>query len=78
MANDDGIVIRDASTDDVDCLELYIKGSRQAAVSRKDGVVELNWLVDGPQYWPKAKLLMQGLIELTAIAEQWHNGGAHG
>ena len=71
MPDNDGIVIREASTDKVDCFELYVKGSRQAAVSRQDGRVELNWLVDGPQYWPKAKLLMQGLIELTLIAEQW-------
>ena len=62
--------IRNQSTDEQDCYELYIDGGSRAVLTKKNGMVQLNWAVYGPQYWPEAKQLLQGLLELSVIADQ--------
>lgn len=51
--------------------QLYIDGSRCAALTKTPkGPVQFVWQVHGPQYWPAAKELLQGLLELSVIADQ--------
>jgi len=54
--------------------QLYIDDSKYACVSKstnsKNGMVQFHWQIYGPQYWLKAKVLMQGLLELSIIADQ--------
>jgi hypothetical protein len=52
-------------------FQLYIDGSRCAAITKTPkGPVQFVWQVHGPQYWPQAKQLLQGLIDLSVIADQ--------
>lgn len=62
--------IRNESTDSMEKYELYIDGGSRATLTKQGGIVSLNWQVYGPQYWPDAKRLMQGLLELSVIADQ--------
>jgi hypothetical protein len=62
--------IKNESTDAEERYELYTNGGSRATLIKKGGVVSLNWQVYGPQYWPDAKVLMQGLLELSVIADQ--------
>lgn len=64
------IQIVNESTDDEERYELYINGGSRATLTKKDNLVQLNWQVYGPQDWPSAKALMQGLLELSVIADQ--------
>lgn len=64
------IEIADESvTEDEEIYRLYIEGSPAVCLRIKDGDAQLNWAVHGPQYWPKAALLIQGLLELTVLVE---------
>lgn len=38
--------------------------------AKKHDTVQFHWQVYGPQYWPEAKILMQGLLELSVLADQ--------
>lgn len=64
------VQIKNESTDSEERYELYINGGSRATLTKKGGIVSLNWQVYGPQYWPDAKWLMQGLLELSVIADQ--------
>lgn len=64
------IEIVDESTYDEIRFQLYIDGGRRALVSKKSGTVQFHWQVHGPQYWPDAKILVQGLLELSVIADK--------
>lgn len=66
----DTIEIRDESTNDEQRFQLYIDGGARALLTKKHGTVQLNWQVHGPQYWPEAKVLMQGLLELSVLADR--------
>lgn len=66
----DSIEIRNESTHDEQRFQLYIDGGPRALLKKRNGAVELNWQVYGPQYWPGAKVLMQGLLELSVLADQ--------
>lgn len=70
ISDPDTIEIVDESTHNEIRFQLYIDGGRRAFVSKKNGSVQLHWEVYGPQYWPEAKVLMQGLLELSVIADQ--------
>lgn len=70
ISNPDTIEIRDESTRDEKRFQLYIDGGPRAAVTKKGGTVQLTWQVYGPQHWPAAKVLMQGLLDLSIIADQ--------
>lgn len=70
MSDPNTIEIADESTDDEQKFQLYIDGGPRACLTKKHGIVELNWEVYGPQYWPHAKVLMQGLLELSVLADK--------
>jgi len=70
ISNPETIEIVDESTHDEVRFQLYIDGGRRAFVRKKHGLVTLHWEVYGPQQWPEAKVLMQGLLELSVIADQ--------
>lgn len=51
-------------------FQLYVDGHRYAAITKKPkNPVQFVWQVHGPQYWPAAKDLIQGLLELSVIAD---------
>ena len=64
------IEIRDESTHEEQRFQLYIDGGPRALLTKKHGTVQFHWQVYGPQYWPEAKVLMQGLLELSVLADQ--------
>jgi hypothetical protein len=66
----DTIEIRDESTHDEQRFQLYIDGGPRALVTKKGGAVQFHWQVYGPQYWPEAQVLMQGLLELSVFANK--------
>lgn len=66
----DTIEIRDESTHDEQRFQLYIDGGPRALVTKKHGTVQFHWQVYGPQYWSDAKVLMQGLLELSVTADK--------
>jgi len=66
--------IRNESTDEEDKFQLYVDGGPRACVVKRAGMVQLHWEVYGPQEWPKAKKLLQGLLELSVIADQLYGG----
>lgn len=70
ISNPDTIEIIDESTHEEIRFQLYIDDGRRALVSKKGGTVQFHWQVYGPQYWPEAKVLVQGLLELSVIADQ--------
>lgn len=70
FSNPDTIEIVDESAHEEIRFQLYIDGGQRAFVSKKGGAVQLHWQVYGPQYWPEAKVLMQGLLELSVIADK--------
>ena len=70
ISNPDTIEIIDESTHEEIRFQLYINGGRRAFVSKKSGTVQFHWQVYGPQYWPEAKVLMQGLLELSVITDK--------
>ena len=70
ISDPDTIEIRDESTHDEQRFQLYIDGGPRALLTKKGSDVQLNWQVYGPQYWPEAKVLMQGLLELSVLADK--------
>jgi hypothetical protein len=66
----DSIEIRDESTHSEERFQLYIDGGPRAVVTKTNGAVQICWQVYGPQYWPQAQVLMQGLLELSVIADK--------
>lgn len=64
------IEIADESTDKEKIFVLYIDGSRRGCVSNKGHAVTMKWEVYGPQNWPSAKVLLQGMLDLSVIADQ--------
>lgn len=59
----------DSSGNLVEVHQLYIDGGRKANVRKTNGRVVINWAVYGPQEWPEAKILLQGLLELFVLAD---------
>lgn len=50
---------------------LYVNGDPKAHVVVTNGEVRLHWAVYGPQSWePEGRALLQGLVELSVIADQ--------
>ena len=74
MAKTKVIHIANESTDDEERYELYVNGGSRATLTKRAGVVSLNWQVYGPQHWPDARYVVQGLLELTMIADQISGG----
>lgn len=70
ISDPDSIEIRDESTHDEQRFQLYIDGGPRALLTKKAGTVQINWQVYGPQYWSEARVLMQGLLELSVLADK--------
>ena len=70
ISDPNSIEIRDESTHEEQRFQLYIDGGPRALLIKKHGIVQFHWQVYGPQYWPEAKVLMQGLLELSVLADQ--------
>lgn len=70
ISDPDSIEIRDESTHEEQRFQLFIDGGPRALLKKRNGTVEIVWQVYGPQYWPEAKVLMQGLLELSVLADQ--------
>ena len=70
ISDPDTIEIRDESTHEEQRFQLFIDGGPRALLTKKCGTVQLIWQVYGPQYWPEAKVLIQGLLELSVLADQ--------
>lgn len=66
----DTIEIRDESTHDEQRFQLCIDGGPRALVTKRGGITQFHWQVYGPQYWPEAQVLMQGLLELSVFANK--------
>lgn len=68
------IRIVDESGDGELRYQLYVNGSRQAAVIKRRGGehIGIHWHIYGRQRWPDAKDLIQGLLELSIIADKLH------
>lgn len=70
ISNPDSIEIRDEGTHDEERYQLYVDGSPRALLTKKRGFVEWHWQVYGPQHWPEAQVLLQGLLELSVLADK--------
>lgn len=69
------IEIADESTFNEVRHQLYIDGSRRALVSKKKGgPAQMRWQIYGPMYWGEAKILLEGLLELSLIADSLTGG----
>ena len=64
------ISIEDESTEKEVRFQLYINDNHRGLVTKRGGTVQFHFAVFGPQYWPEAKALMQGLLELSIIADR--------
>lgn len=66
------ISIHDESDDKVERHQLRLNGERRASVTRSklNGQVRFHWAVYGPVPWPEAKELLEGLLELSIVADQ--------
>lgn len=62
--------IIDESTDGEKKFALMHLGARKATLVAKHGDITFHWQVYGPQYWPVTKPLIQGLLDLSIIADQ--------
>lgn len=51
-------------------MRLTVDGQEVAkAVSKAGRPVEFTWEIYGPQYWPKAQQIIQGLVQLSVVAD---------
>lgn len=67
------IAISDESDEKGARFQLLIDGGPRALLTQDYyGTVSVTWQIYGPQYWPDAKLVVQGLLELSVIADQLH------
>lgn len=70
MSNFGSIAICDESTIDERRFRLFVDGAPRALLKKRNDTVQLTWQVYGPQRWPEAKVLIQGLLELSVLADQ--------
>lgn len=64
------IQIEETTKGDVEQYTLYVNDFPAAHVQVLPHGVHLNWAVYGPQLWPEAKLVLEGLLELSLLADQ--------
>lgn len=57
---------------------LFVQDFPAARVQVTPAGVVLNWAVYGPQQWPEAKLVLEGLLELSLLADQLSLRPRHG
>jgi len=66
----DTMKIVDESTHNEQRFQLYIENGACGLVTKKNNIVHLHMQVSGPVGWPDAKVLIQGLLELSVIADK--------
>lgn len=65
------IEIVNASTDDQEQYELNVGSAlRVVTLQVTHGIVKFNWGVYGPIQWPEAKAMLEGMLELSVLADQ--------
>lgn len=64
------IEIHDEGKYDEQRWQLYVNGSPRALLTKKHGNLQLHWQVYGPQHWAEAQATVQGLLELSVLADQ--------
>lgn len=70
--------IQDTGEEGRERFVLLVDGVPTAAVTKVgDQPVQLVWLVYGPQYWPAAKEVLLGLLELSVHADRLTRGADH-
>jgi hypothetical protein len=57
---------------------LFVQDVPIARVQTSHAGVMLNWSIYGPQPWPEAKLVLEGLLELSLFADQLTLRPRHG
>lgn len=73
------IEIKDESGPDGVRFQLYHNGCRRCHVTRKkNGRVNLHWDIAGAMIWPEAKEVLEGILELSIIADQLSEEPQHG
>lgn len=65
--------IKDESTAYKTRYVLYRSGVPSISVEKADGVVVFKWMIYGPQYASESKELIQGILDMTVIADQLEN-----
>lgn len=75
----ENINIQDESTDTEKRFQFYVGGCRRGAVTQsKNGQVKFHWQTAGPSHIKEARIWIQGLLELSMIAEQLELEAKHG
>jgi len=66
------IELKDESPEPTErCIRLYVDGCQRAAVTKSgSGPVRYHWQVYGPVFHAEAKVILQGLLELSIAADQ--------
>lgn len=64
------IRIEETTRGDVEQYTLHVNDFPAAHVQVLPHGVVLNWAVYGPQQWPEAKLVLEGLLELGLLADK--------
>lgn len=64
------IEIIDTSTVDQEAYELNVGSANRIVTLQVDhGAVKFNWGVYGPIGWPEAKAMLEGMLELSVLAD---------
>jgi hypothetical protein len=75
----ENINIRNESTDDEVRYQFYVGECRRGLVTLgKDGRVKFHWQTAGPSNLEESRIWIQGLLELSMIAEQLELEARHG
>jgi hypothetical protein len=75
----ENINIKDESTDDEKRFQFYVGTCPRGLVTKdKLGRVKFHWQTAGPSQLDEARIWIQGLLELSMIAEQLELEAKHG
>lgn len=75
----ENINIQDESTDEEKRFQFYVGECHRGLVTQgKDGRVKLHWQTAGPSQIGEARIWIQGLLELSMIAEKLELEAKHG
>lgn len=75
----ENINIQDESADGEKRFQFYVGECRRGLVTQgKDGRVKFHWQTAGPCNLDESRIWIQGLLELSMIAEQLESEAKHG
>lgn len=79
MDSIENINIQDESTDEEKRFQFYVGECQRGLVTQgKNGQVKFHWQTAGPSRLEEARVWIQGLLELSMIAEQLELEAKHG